>query len=161
VLAVVLALLAFAPRASAATSWVVTSSADTSGSCTVFSCTLRAAIQAANQSTGGDAISFAIQPAGSYTISVGAGAANSLPDITGDDVTIDATTQPGGGAHGIRLDDPDVGGGESGLVIAGSRVTIRGFSITRFDGYGILTRASSTGDVIAGNWIGTSDGAAS
>jgi CSLREA domain-containing protein len=144
----------------ATNSWVVTSAADTGGTCAPFSCTLRAAISAANASTGGDVITFAIQPAGSYTISVGAGAANGLPDVTGDDVTIDATTQPGGSAHPIRLDDPDVGGGESGLVLSGNRAVVRGFSITRFDGYGILIRPS-TGDTIAGNWIGTSDGAAS
>ncbi|MFL5955294.1 MAG: fibronectin type III domain-containing protein [Gaiellaceae bacterium] len=142
---------------SAANTWTVTSTADTGGACSTL-CTLRSAIAAANASTGSDAIVFNIQPAGTKTISVGAGADNGLPLISGSDITIDATTQPGGANHGIQIDDPDVGGGESGFVLDGPRITIRGFAITRFDAFGIFADPTSTGDVIAGNWIGTGDG---
>jgi CSLREA domain-containing protein len=134
--------------------WVVTSSADTGGACTYF-CTLRAAISAANSSTGGDQITFNIAPNQPSLISVGAGASNPLPAITGSDVTIDAMTQPG---TLIRLDDPDVGGGESGFVVEGQRVAIKGFRITRFDAFGILIHNGSESDVVIGNWIGTADG---
>src|SRR5205085_11574959 len=80
------------------------------------------------------------------------------PAITDSGVTIDATTQPGGGGHGIRLDDPDAGGGESGLVIQAQSATIRGFAITRFESFGIMINGSA-GNTITGNWIGTADGA--
>jgi CSLREA domain-containing protein len=142
--------LATASAASAGM-WVVTSSADTGGACTAV-CTLRAAISAANASPGGDQITFTIAPNQPSTISVGA----ALPAITGSDVTIDAMTQPGTG-H-IRLDDPDAGGGESGFVVQGQRVTIKGFRITRFDAFGILIHSGSGSDVVTGNWIGTADG---
>ena len=151
-IAATLSVAAMAP-ASATSSWVVTSTADTGGECLPGNCTLRAAIKAANASADGDVITFDIAPAGPKTISVD----STLPIVLGSDVVIDATTQPGGGAHGIRLDDPDVGGGEHGLVLEGDRVTIRGFAITRFDGWGILVWGGSS-ERIQGNWIGTSDG---
>jgi CSLREA domain-containing protein len=148
--------VAVAP-ASAASTWVVTSADDTDGTCGPSQCTLRAAIKAANASAGEDIITFDISPAGPKTIVVGQGTNSGLPIISGSDIVIDATTQPGGGAHGIRLDDPDVGGGENGLVLEGNRITIRGFSITRFDGWGILVWGGSS-ERIQGNRIGTSDG---
>ena len=135
----------------------MTSTDDTDGTCSPSQCTLRAAIKAANSSAGEDVITFDISPAGPKTIVVGQGTNSGLPIISGSDIVIDATSQPGGGAHGIRLDDPDVGGGEHGLVLEGNRITIRGFSITRFDGWGILVWGGSS-DRIQGNWIGTSDG---
>jgi parallel beta-helix repeat protein len=152
-------LLLASPAAATASTWVVTTSADGGGACTTSSCALRAAIVAANASAGGDLITFAIAPAGQHTITVGAGGDNALPEITGSDVVLDATTQPGGGAHAIRLHDGDTSGTESGLVVAGERVTIRGFAITGFDRYGIYLKASSRAAVVAGNWIGTRDGA--
>jgi CSLREA domain-containing protein len=152
--------LLVASQATAAdNTWVVNSSGDGGGPCAQSSCTLRAAILAANASSGSDRITFAIEPPGQQTITVGAGEDHELPAITGSDVVIDATTQSGGGEHGIRLNDPDTSGGESGFVLAGQRITIRGFVITRFDRYGIYLVASSRGDVVAGNWIGTRDGA--
>lgn len=141
----------------AESSWVVTSTEDTDGACNPGQCTLRAAIRAANASVGGDVITFDIAPAGPKTIVVGAGSNSSLPIILDSDVVIDATSQPGGGAHGIRLDDADAGGGEHGLILEGDRITIRGFTITRFDGWGILVWGGSS-ERIQGNWVGTSDG---
>jgi parallel beta-helix repeat protein len=145
------------PAAAADNAWVVNTSGDGGGACTASSCTLRSAILAANASLGSDLITFSIAPAGQHTIIVGVGADNALPEITGNDVVLDATTQPGGG-HGIRLHDADTSGSESGLVLAGERIAIRGFSITRFDRYGIYLKPSSRGAVVAGNWIGTRDG---
>jgi CSLREA domain-containing protein len=144
--------------ARASSAWVVNSAADTGGNCTASSCTLRAAIAAANRSSGADLIAFNIPPGGPQTIVVGAGAALGLPSIKGDDVTVDGGTQPGGGANGIRLDDPDPDGGESGLVVDGQRATVRGLVITRFDRYGIYLRSTAHEAVIAGNWVGTRDG---
>jgi CSLREA domain-containing protein len=144
--------------ARAATTWVVTSTADTGGSCGPGACTLRAAIAAANGSAGADLISFNVAPGGPQTITVGAGAALALPSVKGDDITIDGTTQPGGGAHGIRLDDPDPDGGESGLIVDGQRAVIRGLVVTGFDTYGISLRSTAHDAVIQGNLVGTPDG---
>jgi CSLREA domain-containing protein len=152
-----LPLVAAAP-ARAATTWVVTTTADTDGACAPGACSLRAAIGAANRSAGPDLISFDIAPAGPQTIVVGAGAALGLPAIRGEDITIDGTTQPGGGATGVRLDDPDPDGGESGLTVEGPRATIRGLKLTGFDRYGIYLKATARDAVVAGNWIGTADG---
>jgi len=113
---------------------------------------------AANASTGGAVINFNITPSGPKTIAVGAGANNPLPAITGSDIVLDATTQPGGGATGIRLDDPDTGDQETGLVIQGQRITVRGLAITRFGGYGISITSTARNSVIVGNVIGTADG---
>lgn len=153
VTALVAGALSAAPPARAATVWTVTSVSDAGGSCTPTSCTLRAAIAAVNASAGGDTIVFAIQPAGRYRIAVG----TQLPDITGSDVVLDATSQPGGGTYPIWLDDADDGDLESGLVVRGSNVTITGFAITRFDQFGIYL-LNTSGAVIQGNLIGTRDG---
>ena len=134
--------------------WVVSSSSDGGGSCSPEACTLRAAILAANASPGSDLIQFDIEPPGRYVLRP----SNQLPAITGNDVTLDASTQPGGAGLGIRLDDPDAGGGESGLVLLGNRTTVRGFIITGFDRHGIQISSGSRDNVIQGNWIGTPDG---
>jgi CSLREA domain-containing protein len=150
-------LWAGATPASAETTWVVTTAEDSNGTCTTMGCSLRAAIKAANVSADSDVIRFDIPPAGPKTISVGAGLKSGLPVITGNDIVVDATSQPGGGSHGIRLDDPDAGDGEHGLVIEGDRVTVRGFAITRFDGWGIAVWQGSAAR-IHGNRVGTADG---
>jgi parallel beta-helix repeat protein len=103
-------------------------------------------------------INFNIAPPGPKAITIGAGADNPLPAITGSDIVLDATTQPGGGLTGIRLDDPDIGDRETGLVLQGKRITVRGFAITRFDGFGIWLTSTARDNIIAGNRIGTADG---
>jgi parallel beta-helix repeat protein len=113
---------------------------------------------AANASGGGAVIKFNIPPSGPQTIAIGAGANNPLPAITGNDIVLDATTQPGGGATGIRLDDPDTGDQETGLVLQGQRITVRSFAITRFDSFGIWLKSTARNNIIAGNRIGTADG---
>lgn len=148
----------FVDSASATEVLTVTSTDDIDTSCTPASCTLRAAIKAANAATGGAVINFNIAPSGPKTIAVGAGANNPLPAITGSDIVLDGTTQPGGGTTGIRLDDPDTGDRENGLVAQGQRITIRGIAITRFGGYGIWLTSTARANVIVGNRIGTADG---
>ena len=154
VIAALLCLAQVRAASGSTNTWIVNSAADTSGSCTVSLCTLRSAIEASNAAGGSSTITFDIPPGGPQTISVGS---SELPPITGSAVVVDGTTQPGGGAHGIRLDDPNTGDGEAGLTLQGSNITIRGLSITDFNGYGMLL-SGSTGDTIAGNWIGTADG---
>ncbi len=146
-----------AAPAAAETTWVVNTTGDSNTTCTATLCSLRGAIKAANTSVDSDVIRFNIAPAGPKTIAVGAGVKSGLPVITGSDIVLDGTSQPGGGSQGIRLDDPDVGDGEHGLVIEGSRVTVRGFTITRFDGWGIAVWHGSAARIY-GNRIGTADG---
>jgi hypothetical protein len=57
-------------------------------------CTLRAAIQQANATSGADAINFAIPGTGVKTIAVGATGLGGLPAIT-EQVGINGYTQPG------------------------------------------------------------------
>lgn len=134
--------------------WIVNSSGDGGAACSPDVCTLRAAILAANASTGPDVIQFDIDPPGRSVVRPG----TQLPAITGNEVIIDAGTQPGGEGLGVHLDDPDAGDGESGLILAGTRITVRGFIITGFDQYGIYVKSGSRDNAIQGNWIGTPDG---
>ena len=137
--------------------FTVTSAADTAGSCASI-CTLREALAAANGTTGGARIVFDIAPGGPVTITVGQGSGLGLPEITAGGVAIDGTTQPGGGAHGVRIDDPNSSDGMSGIVFDGQGDSLRGLAITRFKAWGVLIQGSASGDVVAGNWVGTADG---
>ena len=128
-------------------------------------CTLRAAIQEANDTAGADTIRFNIPGGGVRTIEPG----SQLPAIT-DTVTIDGYTQPGASkntlAKGtnaklmIELDGPTPPA--NGLVLGGvSDTTIRGLVINNFNsgpssaGNGIILNDSGSGNVIEGNFIGT------
>jgi len=125
------------------------------------SCTLRAAIQQANVTTGADVINFAISGSGVQTITPSANAP--LPQIT-TQVTIDGYTQTDASPNTktvgddaslkIQLDGTNVPG-ECGLSIVGSsNSVIKGLVINRF-GFGICTEGNSTGNRIQGNFIGT------
>jgi Tol biopolymer transport system component len=118
-------------------------------------CTLRDAINAANSTEGPDNITFQIGVGGSYTIST----ASALPDIT-DDVTIDATTQTGyAGAPLIELNGSGVAGsGVDGLRVTGGATAIFGLAIVNFGGAGIAFSGSSSGNLVAGNYIGIGAG---
>lgn len=110
-------------------------------------CTLRAAITQANWLVGHDTIAFGIG-SGARTITP----ATSLPWIT-DSLTMDATTQPGfAGSPLIRLD-----GGTSGwlgLQVVGAKgTTIRGLSLTGWNGTAISVREAPL-TLSAGNYIG-------
>ncbi|MFM2052137.1 MAG: hypothetical protein RL456_174, partial [Pseudomonadota bacterium] len=114
---------------------------------------LREAILAANASANGsggaDRIHFDIpEPlvSGAHTIDV----TSDLPTVT-DAVVIDGTTEPDhAGSPVIHLSD--AGAGTVGMALTGTGSTMRGLSITGFDGLGL--RLNGQGHVIAGNWIG-------
>ncbi len=113
-------------------------------------CTLRAAIQEANNTPGMDTIEFQIPGAAPHTIVLG----SALPDITAP-VVIDGTTEPtfsgvpiivinAAGGGGVRALDLDPGSDGS---------TIRGLRIRSSPG--IAIRIFSPNNVIAGNYLGT------
>ena len=128
------------------------------GTCATIAgtCTLRAAIQESNVYTGIDTIGFAIPGGGPFVITVG----SSLPAIT-QQVTIDATTQPGyAGTPLIQLSGSGITGGtEIGFYVTSTApsTVIRGFSIVNFlsnapDGDGILVEGAAC--VISANYVG-------
>jgi CSLREA domain-containing protein len=121
-------------------------------------CTLRAAIEEANSTTGTDTINFNIGGSGVKTISL----STSLPTIT-DPVTIDGYTEPGAGENTlavgdnadirIRLDGAPTRGIPRGLIITADNCVVRGLSITNFPGQAIdLATADNT--KIEGNFVG-------
>jgi len=121
-------------------------------------CTLRAAIQEANDTAGVDTINFNITST-SKTITP----TSALPPIT-QPVTINGYSQSGASANSkatgndavlkIVIDGINAGADVTGLVVEGSDTTIRGLVIQRFDRYGI--EVGGSGDhLIAGNFIGT------
>lgn len=90
-------------------------------------CSLRAAIDTANNKAGFDLIRFDIPSGGVKTISP----ASELPPIT-DKVTIDATSQPGySGTPVIQVQGGGVLGNCFGLASSSSGSSIIGFSINR------------------------------
>jgi hypothetical protein len=130
-------------------------------------CTLRAAIQEANDIAGVDTIRFNVPGSGVKTIKPG----SELPTIT-ESVTIDGYTQPGASkntlARGTNAKlmielDGSTSSAANGLVIGGgSDTTIRGLVINNFRsgpssaGNGIVLGSSSgPGNRIEGNFIGT------
>jgi CSLREA domain-containing protein len=147
------------------------------GECGFFSarggraCSLRAAIQQANASSGPDTIKFAIPDdpnvPGNEVKTVSPTSA--LPEIT-EAVTIDGYTQTGAtkntNAQGainaspkIELDGSNAGLA-NGLALRADNVVVRGLVINRFNDVGIDIRDSAndsepTGVKIEGNFIGT------
>lgn len=141
-------------------------------------CTLREAIQVANDNDGTvgtldlDTIVFEITAAngavgGVATIEVGPAA---LPALTNAGTTIDGTTQtPDGGitmtspntaAEGsnavllVELDGTNAGAGASGFTVEAADVTIRGLAIGGFDANGVVAETGADGFVLEGNFIG-------
>lgn len=127
-------------------------------------CTLRAAIEESNDTSGADTIDFNIGSGNSVrTISP----ASELPLIT-DSVTIDGYTQRGASpntlAEGndavlkVELNGSNAGADTSGLVISTSDSTIKGLVINDFEDDGVLIfRFDATGNRVEGNFIGTND----
>jgi CSLREA domain-containing protein len=128
-------------------------------------CTLRAAIQEANDTPGADTIGFNIVSGGVVkTISP----ASPLPAIT-EAVTIDGYSQPGSSANTlavgndavllVQLNGTKAGLTADGLAIRTSNSTIRGLAIQRFGGDGIEVRGSGArANRVEGNFVGTSIG---
>ena len=120
-------------------------------------CTLRAAIQEANDTAGVDVISFNITSA-SKTITP----ATPLPAIT-DQVTINGYSQSGATPNTkaansnavlvVVLDGVNAGAAANGLRVDSSGTSIRGIVIMRFGEAGV--RIAGSGNVVAGNFIGT------
>ena len=115
--------------------------------------TLRAAIRIANATQSGTPIQIG------FNLPAEAGALirprTALPVATRP-VTIDGSTQPGyAGQPVVQLSGLEAPPGTSGLAIAGGNSVVRGLVIKEFDADGIVLM-SGPGDVVEGNYIGTS-----
>ena len=122
-------------------------------------CTLRAAIQEANDTAGPDTINFNIPGDAAYrTVSPH----SALPDIT-DEVTIDGYSQPGASPNTltkgndavlkVELNGTDAGNA-AGLDVRDKSV-IRGLVINRFERQGIVITSPGDRSRVEGNFIGT------
>jgi trimeric autotransporter adhesin len=132
-------------------------------------CSLRGAINAANNAPGPDTINFNIPGTGVKTIQVDGDdttQAIQLPVII-EAVTIEGYTQSGATENTIPLakDGTDanplivlnggsIGGGSSGLRINASDVVVKGLVIKCFGGTGIFIQSGGSRAVIEGNFIG-------
>jgi CSLREA domain-containing protein len=124
-------------------------------------CTLRAAIQEANATSGADTIEFNIGGTGGLkTISP----SSALPIIT-EALTIDGYTQTGARPNSlaegndalinVQLDGVNAGSVVPGLRIDASDTTIKGLIIRRFSDFGIVIYGlGGEGNSVEGNFIG-------
>lgn len=162
-------LLAIGLQSATAASFVVTSTADTSGSSCGATCTLRQAITAANATATADVIRFVIPGEGPLRII----AASNLPTIT-QPLTIDGYSQPGALENTLAADASNatirvwldaatsLAVPAIGLSICASNVTIRGLAVSGFRtnsiAFGLSDTATActgaTNGVVAGNFIG-------
>ena len=121
-------------------------------------CTLRAAIQEANDTFGSDTINFNISGTGNKIITPG----SPLPDITGS-VSINGYSQSGTSANTLEignnavlrivLDGVNAGAEAIGLNVQTTKSAIRGLVIQRWSGAGISLAGGK--NLISGNFIGT------
>lgn len=123
-------------------------------------CTLRAAIQEANNRPGPDTITFNIPGSGPHTIKPN----SQLPALWDPGTTIDGYTQPGASpntnqqASNAKIMIQLEGKGEGqfpGLRITSSGNTIRGLAIYKFHKPIWIYGNSADNNTIAGNFIGT------
>ncbi len=179
--------LVAANPAHAATTFAVNSTADTQDAnlantvCDVNAsvsgnqCTLRAAIQESNNTSGADTIRFNIVAGTSSVKTISP--ASALPTIR-EAVTINGYTQSGASANTlatgnnavlkVQLNGTNAGTNADGLAITSSNSIIKGLVINRFKGNkrsagnGVLISGTgATGNKVQGNFIGTtSDGSA-
>ncbi len=159
--------LASSEPAHAATTFTVNNKGDGSdanladGLCKTSSgvCTLRAAIEQANTTSGADTINFNI-PGDLQLILPNSG----LPSIT-DQVTIDGYTQPGAKANTLAKGDDAVlkvvlrgtNAGSDGLRIQADNTVVRGLALTSSASNGVSINEAQ-GVRIEGNFIGTENG---
>ena len=116
-------------------------------------CSLRAAITAANDSSGSDLIRFEINGPAAIT------PRSPLPRLRSPAISIDARTQPG-----WRADQPPPvyldgrrAGDAAGLLVNAADAELRGLAIGGFARYGIgVVGADARRAVIESNWIGMS-----
>jgi titin len=121
---------------------------------------LRQAILNADATPGPNTITFKIPGSGVQTITPLSG----LPALTQANTTVNGYKQPGATANTlatgdnavllIELNGSSAGAGTDGLDIEAANCTVRGLAINRFGGNGITVTGTS-GDTIAGNFIGT------
>lgn len=111
-------------------------------------CTLRAAMEEANASSGQDTINFNLPGGGVHSISITAGP---LPPIN-EAVILDGTSQPNCTVPCIVLSGANLVGTYSGLSLTGDGSTIQGFIITSWSMDGISI--SGQNNTIKGNVIG-------
>ncbi|GAB5518041.1 MAG: hypothetical protein RhofKO_02920 [Rhodothermales bacterium] len=115
-------------------------------------CTLRAALQQANQNEGGDEITFDIVGTAPFVIQPN----SALPAVL-EDVVLDATSQPGyPGRPVVQIAGALAGADVSGIHLLGGISTIKGLSIYDFSSHGILVQSS--GNAIESNFIGLNEG---
>jgi len=123
------------------------------GQCTQGSCSLREAIQRANNTAGTVLIRFNIP--GSEVLKM-IRPNTPLPAIT-NTVILDGTTQPGFSNSPIIELEGSYTPGSSGLTIQGAGSVVKGLIIVDFTGNGINIQAPDV--TVAGNYIGTDGGA--
>lgn len=168
----------FNPDAGAST-FVVTSIADTAGASCAGTCTLRQAITAANAHAGADIISFNIPGAGVQTISP----ATPLPTITGT-LRIDGYTQPASVANTspsasnavilVRIHGGSLVGISRLLPVCAPDSLVRGLALTGLPSGGAAisfgvdaantacAAGAADNSKFLGNWVGVApDGSAS
>jgi CSLREA domain-containing protein len=141
--------------------FTVNSAADPGdGACTKLDCTLREAINAANQHANGsapDTIQFNIPGTGPFTISP----ASSLPTLS-DPVNIDGYTQPGATPNTLPAGDNAIlqieinlsNSGGSGLTLNANNNTVRGLVINRSSQNQPGIMLNGNNNVITGDFIG-------
>jgi len=122
-------------------------------------CTLRAAIQEANDTADPDTINFSIPGDAAYkTISP-----HSALPVINDEVTIDGYSQPGASPNTLAKGDDAVlkielngtdAGNAAGLDVRDKSV-IRGLVINRFERQGIIIHSEGDRSRVEGNFIGT------
>ena len=112
---------------------------------------LREAIIAANNTTGADTVAFSIGT-GSQTISLSGSALNTITE----QITLDGWTQSGYSSTPLIVIDANGIVGD-GFVLASTadNCIIRGFVLRDFAGDGIQINSGSSGNTIAGNYIGS------
>lgn len=137
--------------------FTVTSTADNDTPCTTQTCTLRAAINAANTNPGADRITFRIAT-GVQTIHP----ETALPLVT-EPVTIDGTGQPGFVSAPLIVLNGELlstDNGQSttesidGLTITGESSVIQALVVQSFPGNGVVIQSSDT--IIRNMYLGTS-----
>ncbi len=147
-----LGLLLLAASPARAADFTVNSMGDPgTGGCNTSECTLREAIDAANNAPGADNIKFGIpEGTGTKTISP----TSALPQVT-DPLTIDGTTQPGyAGTPVIELSGANAGPSTSGLRITAGSSTIKGLIVNDFD-LSAISLSGGWGNAVEGCYLGT------
>jgi CSLREA domain-containing protein len=145
---------------SAAQTFTVNTTADTDdGACNPAQCTLREALNAANQNAGSDTINFQID-SGVQTITL----ASPLPAVA-DPVTIDGTTQPGfAGTPVVVISAENLPLGEDAdsavLTFTASNSVVRGLVINHAPDFtpfpaNFMHFLGSSGNIVEGNYLGT------